>query len=186
MERKYWIGRKRAAMDMAQRATGSEARLIHYQLAGLYSIRAAQSPPPFMLPNKGPATVGEGGRIAGAGCFAPAPAALAETRSERKSSMSEQPKAGGPAPQMRFTRSRQRHGPILSRDEQVRQGRVVNAARIALVSTDAVKAFLNTHHDGLNGRPIDLATRSSEGLVAVEAVIDQQLPRAARGEGSQS
>lgn len=59
MERTYWIGRKRAAMDMAHRATGAEARLIHYQLAGLYSIRAAQSLPPFMLPNKGPATIGE-------------------------------------------------------------------------------------------------------------------------------
>ncbi|HEY0111670.1 MAG TPA: hypothetical protein VGB59_00810 [Allosphingosinicella sp.] len=42
MEKKYWIGRKRASMAMARGATG-EARLIHYELAGLYSIRAAQS-----------------------------------------------------------------------------------------------------------------------------------------------
>lgn len=89
--------------------------------------------------------------------------------------MSEQPATSeapktGEQPRMKFTRSRWR-GPILSRDEQVRQGRVVNAARLALVSTDAVKAFLNTHHEGLNGRPIDLATQSNEGLVAVEAVI---------------
>lgn len=59
MEREYWIRRKRAAIDMAQRAAGSEARLIHYQLAGLYSIRAAKNAHPFMLPNKGPATIGE-------------------------------------------------------------------------------------------------------------------------------
>jgi hypothetical protein len=42
MEKKYWIGRKRASMAMARGATG-EARLIHYELAGLYSIKAARS-----------------------------------------------------------------------------------------------------------------------------------------------
>ena len=36
----------------------SEARLIHYELAGRYSIKAAQCAP-FMLPVKGPATEGE-------------------------------------------------------------------------------------------------------------------------------
>jgi hypothetical protein len=59
MERTYWIGRKRAAMGMARNAAASETRLIHYQLAGLYSIKAAQTPSPFMLPRKEPATVGE-------------------------------------------------------------------------------------------------------------------------------
>ena len=51
MEKRYWIGRKRAAMGMARRATDSEARLIHYQLAGLYSVKAAQSASlPLSLP----------------------------------------------------------------------------------------------------------------------------------------
>ena len=53
----------------------------------------------------------------------------------------------------------------------MRQGRVVNAARIAFDDVDAVRAFLNSHHDGLSGRPLDLAIASDEGLVAVEAVI---------------
>jgi len=59
MEKKYWIGRKRAAMAMARAATDAEARLIHYDLAGRYSIKAAVSIP-FMLPSKGPASPGEG------------------------------------------------------------------------------------------------------------------------------
>ena len=58
IENRYWIGRKRAAMAMARRATSSESRLIHYDLAGCYSIRAAQSPP-FIPAPKGPATEGE-------------------------------------------------------------------------------------------------------------------------------
>lgn|GEM_PF-1945544 len=58
MEKKYWIGRKRAAMAMARAATTAEARLIHYDLAGRYSIKAAADTP-FMVPRKGPATQGE-------------------------------------------------------------------------------------------------------------------------------
>lgn len=58
MKKKYWIGRKRAAMAMARAATSAEARLIHYDMAGRYSIKAAQCAP-FMLPRKGPATSGE-------------------------------------------------------------------------------------------------------------------------------
>jgi hypothetical protein len=44
MEKTYWIGRKRAAMAMARGATSSEARLIHYDLAGRYSVMAAFVP----------------------------------------------------------------------------------------------------------------------------------------------
>jgi hypothetical protein len=61
MDKSYWIGRKRAAMRMARAATSSEARLIHYDLAGRYSIKAAHALP-FMLPDKGPD--GEGERAA--------------------------------------------------------------------------------------------------------------------------
>ena len=64
--------------------------------------------------------------------------------------------------------------PRLSRDEQVRQGRVVNSAHAALPSTEAVRAFLNTHHDGLRGRPLDLAVASDAGLLAVEAAIEAE------------
>ena len=58
MGKEYWIGRKRAAIAMARAATSAEARLIHYDLAGRYSVRAAMTPP-FMLPRKEPATQGE-------------------------------------------------------------------------------------------------------------------------------
>lgn len=58
MEKKYWIGRKRAAMAMARAATSAEARLIHYDLAGRYSVNAAAGIA-FMITGKGPATPGE-------------------------------------------------------------------------------------------------------------------------------
>jgi hypothetical protein len=58
MDKNYWIGRKRASMRMARAATSAEARLIHYDLAGRYSVRAADAVP-FMLPHKGPASEGE-------------------------------------------------------------------------------------------------------------------------------
>lgn len=59
MDKRYWIGRKRSAMSMARRASSAETRLIHYQLAGRYGARAAHAPA-FMIPEKGPATAGEG------------------------------------------------------------------------------------------------------------------------------
>ena len=40
MEKTYWIGRKRASLKLAQNASGPEARLIHYDLAGRYSVKA--------------------------------------------------------------------------------------------------------------------------------------------------
>ena len=40
MEKAYWLGRKRASLKMAKSATGSEARLAHYDLAGRYSVMA--------------------------------------------------------------------------------------------------------------------------------------------------
>ena len=40
MEKAYWLGRKRASLKLAQNATSSEARLVHYDLAGRYSVKA--------------------------------------------------------------------------------------------------------------------------------------------------
>ena len=45
MEKKYWLGRKRASGVMARKASSAEARLIHLELAGRYSIRAANCGP---------------------------------------------------------------------------------------------------------------------------------------------
>jgi len=61
---------------------------------------------------------------------------------------------------------------VLSREEGDRQGRAVRAAQAALQDRDAVMAFLNTHHAGLGGRPIDLAVASAAGLLAVETSLE--------------
>lgn len=43
MEKLYWIGRKRASLKAAQNALSAEARLIHYDLAGRYSVKAVSA-----------------------------------------------------------------------------------------------------------------------------------------------
>jgi uncharacterized protein (DUF2384 family) len=82
-------------------------------------------------------------------------------------------------------RRRARNGPILSPDEGRRQIRAVRAAQAALGSVEAVRAFLNSHHPALDGRPIDLAVASEAGLAAVEEAIGAEgQARAARPEPS--
>lgn len=44
MEIFYWLSRQHAAVAAARRASTAESRLIHYDLAGRYSIRAAHTP----------------------------------------------------------------------------------------------------------------------------------------------
>lgn len=43
MERAHWLRRKRASLAMAENAESGEAKLIHYDLAGRYSIKAADA-----------------------------------------------------------------------------------------------------------------------------------------------
>ena len=43
MEKAYWIQRKRASLKAAHNAAGAEARLIHYDLAGRYSLKAVSA-----------------------------------------------------------------------------------------------------------------------------------------------
>lgn len=40
MEKGYWLSRKRASLKSAKSAVSAEARLIHYDLAGRYSLKA--------------------------------------------------------------------------------------------------------------------------------------------------
>ena len=40
MEKAYWLSRKRASLKLAKSAASSEARLIHYDLAGRYNLKA--------------------------------------------------------------------------------------------------------------------------------------------------
>jgi len=44
MERAHWLSRKRTSIAMAEKAVSSEARLIHYELAGRYGVKAANAP----------------------------------------------------------------------------------------------------------------------------------------------
>lgn len=69
-------------------------------------------------------------------------------------------------------------GPVLSRDEGARQGHAVRSALAALGSEKA-RAFLNGHHDGLRGRPLDLAVASDAGLKAVQTALFVEARRAA-------
>ena len=69
-------------------------------------------------------------------------------------------------------------GPVLSRDEGVRQGLAARAAFTAL-GVDGARTFLNTHHEGLSGRPLDLAVASDAGLRAVETAICVEARRGA-------
>ena len=43
MEKAYWLSRKKASVTMAKNAAGSRARLIHFDLAGRYSIKASSA-----------------------------------------------------------------------------------------------------------------------------------------------
>ena len=43
MEKAYWLSRKRASLKLAQDATSSQARLVHYDLAGRYSVKATSA-----------------------------------------------------------------------------------------------------------------------------------------------
>jgi hypothetical protein len=52
-----------------------------------------------------------------------------------------------------------------------RQGLVVKLALNSFAAPGTATAFLNSVHDGLGGRPIDLAVASDEGLLAVEALL---------------
>ena len=41
MEKTHWLGREQASLQAASDAVGSEARLIHYDLAGRFGVKAA-------------------------------------------------------------------------------------------------------------------------------------------------
>ena len=43
MEKAYWLGRKRASLELAKNAASPEARLVHYDLAGRYGVKASSA-----------------------------------------------------------------------------------------------------------------------------------------------
>ena len=70
--------------------------------------------------------------------------------------------------------------PVLSRDAGVRQGRAARSA-YTILGLEGAKIFLNTHHSGLRGRPLDLAVASDAGLTAVETAIRAEAVRESEG-----
>jgi hypothetical protein len=50
MDHIYWLERQRASTANACMANGSQARLVHLDLAGRYSLKAAQSAPAQSVP----------------------------------------------------------------------------------------------------------------------------------------
>ncbi len=61
--------------------------------------------------------------------------------------------------------------PRLTAEQAARQGRATNLAFEALGNAPAAMAFLNAHDDALEGRPLDIAVASQDGLAKVEAII---------------
>ena len=59
----------------------------------------------------------------------------------------------------------------LSGEETEREGRIVRIA-FARLGSEAARVFLNTPHDALGGRPLELATASAAGAQAVERAIE--------------
>jgi len=49
MEKNYWLSRKRASVSMARNSTDAVARLVHLDLAGRYSILAANCNLPILF-----------------------------------------------------------------------------------------------------------------------------------------
>ncbi|MEO7410476.1 MAG: hypothetical protein ABIU10_04045 [Sphingomicrobium sp.] len=45
MDQTYWLKRKRSSLARAQTATSAEARLVHFDLAGRYSVKAVNAAP---------------------------------------------------------------------------------------------------------------------------------------------
>lgn len=58
----------------------------------------------------------------------------------------------------------------LAPDAAERQGRITRLAIDRLGASDAI-LFLNTQHDGLDDRPLALATNSEDGLQSVLRVL---------------
>lgn len=62
---------------------------------------------------------------------------------------------------------------VLAPERARRQGQITHLAFTFLGGKEEALAFLNTHHPRLGARPLDLATDSKEGFLAVESELQQ-------------
>ncbi|HYD36619.1 MAG TPA: hypothetical protein VEA60_03340 [Allosphingosinicella sp.] len=79
MEENYWLGRRRASAANARSAAGAEARLVHLDLAGRYSVLAAAAAVPAPSAEADSAYYG---RLESGARWLAGEAACAEERSE--------------------------------------------------------------------------------------------------------
>ncbi|MCW3798248.1 DUF2384 domain-containing protein [Sphingomonas sp. BN140010] len=85
----------------------------------------------------------------------------------------DEPAAATPAkPRMAFRRSAPKIR--MTPDDARRQSSIVQAAWKSFGEREPAMAFLNTHQDGLEGRPLDIATSSDEGLAAVQQMLAER------------
>jgi hypothetical protein len=59
-------------------------------------------------------------------------------------------------------------------DDARRQSSIVQAAWKSFGEREPAMAFLNTHQDELDGRPLDIATASDEGLAAIQQLLAER------------
>jgi hypothetical protein len=62
MEQAHWLSRKRASLAMAKKAATASSRLIHYEMAGRYSVKAAEAAPQLHVEDEPPIEVMDDGR----------------------------------------------------------------------------------------------------------------------------
>lgn len=75
----------------------------------------------------------------------------------------------------RRTRSFRRYAPAIkhSPEQLRRQNDVLRCAWQKLTEPGSVIAFLNTHHEGLGGQPLQIAMHSDDGLLRVEQLLGE-------------
>jgi uncharacterized protein (DUF2384 family) len=83
---------------------------------------------------------------------------------------SEQPAEEATPARKGMMRFRKSNAQRLPPEDARRQGEITQLAFL-LLGREAAIEFLNTEHDGLGGRPLDLAIASEEGRNSVEAEI---------------
>ena len=142
------------AIRMARPATVAEARLIRSELAGLFGVALRLRKPPA---KRRDAEIAEGAATVTAAD--PARRGLTLTIRPARPAFRAKPVASGSA----------------GRCERAL------AAAVAAFGGRGGRAFLNGHHRGLNGPPIELAAASGSGLRVVEAAIAIDGRRRAEG-----
>ena len=88
--------------------------------------------------------------------------------------------AAAPAPRNSYWRGRAKSNPLPA-EQAKRQGEITKLAFVVLGREEAL-AFLNSPNEELDGRPLDLATASAEGLSRVEAQLSALAYRPESGE----